>query len=278
MKALKKERSISRVQKPVQSGISWTNVTWNPWRGCTKVSKACKNCYIFRCYANKNIDAKIVAKQESQMNKPLGMSIGQKIFTCSMSDFFHKDADKWRDEAWEVIRKTPHHTYLILTKRPERIKDHLPTDWCKEKYGHVWLGVTVEDQKSVERIHILGDIPCSIRWVSFEPLIEAVYLTEDELKKIQWGIIGGESGKKAVVRKSELCWFDSLIFQLKGYGIPVFFKQFGSYYHYDGLKLKDWHGQNYCKNFPSRYKLREYPILNHGEKIINNLKGFKENE
>ena len=260
------------INSRIGSKISWTDVTWNPWRGCTKVSAACKNCYMFRLYANRGINPKLVVKQENVFDAPLKWRIGTKVFTCSMSDFFHQDADEWRGDAWEVIKKSPQHTYLILTKRPERIKDYLPEDWCREKYGHVWLGVTVESQDEVHRINTLGEIPCAVRWVSFEPLFSDVQLSQKELDKIQWAVIGGESEHKDKVRKTELSWFNSLMFQLSSFSIPIFFKQFGSAYYYSEFKLKDWHGQDYCDNFPNRYKIRQYPFYNHGEQEINYLK------
>lgn len=261
----------------MQSNISWTNDTWNPWRGCSKVSAACKNCYMFRLYSKREINPNQLIRQDSTFNSPLNLSKGKKIFTCSMSDFFHEGADQWRDEAWDVIRKTPQHTYLVLTKRPERIREHLPKDWCREKFSHVWLGVTVENQNMVHRIHSLKEIPCEVKWVSFEPLLSDINLTQKELDIIDWVVLGGESGYKGQVRKTELCWFNSLMFQIIGYGIPVFFKQFGSYYYYNDLKLRDWHGQIYCERFPERYKIRQYPRYRYGENEINNLK-MSENE
>lgn len=255
-----------------KSKISWTDVTWNPWRGCTKVTAACKYCYMFRYYSNQGIDPNLVIRQDGVFHAPERWKKGTKIFTCSMSDFFHEKADEWRDEAWEVIRKTPHHTYLILTKRPERIKDHLPEDWCREKYAHVWLGVTVESQKEVHSIHTLGEIPCEIKWVSFEPLFSDIQLNQKELEVIQWAVLGGESGYQKQVRKTELSWFNSLMFQLMSYGTPIFFKQFGSSYHYGEFRLKDWHGQEYCNNFPGRYRIRQYPKYRYNEEEINNLR------
>ena len=254
------------------SKISWTKKTWNPWRGCTKVSAACKYCYMFRIYKSKGIDPKLVTRQDMTFEKPLKISKGTRFFTCSMSDWFHEGADEWRDEAWDVIKRCPHHTFLILTKRPERIKFCLPKDWCKENYSHVWLGVTVESQKEVDRIHILGDIPCEIKWVSFEPLFSDIQLTQRELEILDWAVMGGESGYENQVRKTELSWYNSLMFQLIGYDIPVFFKQLGSYYHYHELKVKDWHGEKYCENFPNRYRIRQYPKYEHGEQEINYFK------
>lgn len=256
--------------------ISWTDSTWNPWKGCTKVSKACIGCYMDRSMSRNGENSKIVFKQVSEFNRPLEeWKTGRKIFTCSMSDFFHHSADKWRNDAWEIIKKTPHHTYLILTKRPERIKDHLPDDWCKELYSHVWLGVTVEHQDTVHRIHTLGEIPCEIKWVSFEPLLGEIYLEKKELEIIHWGVIGGMSGYSTgefKYEKTEKSWFLSLMYQLRSYNIPIFFKQLGTYYHYHEFKVADWAGEKYCKNFPSRFQIRQYPKYNYGEIEINNSK------
>lgn len=236
------------------SNISWTESTWNPWMGCSKVTLGCKHCYMYRILKNK---AKSVVKTNS-IKKPLKWIKGKTIFTCSMSDFFIEEADDWRNEAWEVIKETQQHTYLILTKRPERIKECLPDDWCQKNYSNVWLGVTVEDSKSKDRIHQLAEISCELRWVSFEPLLDEVYLTDEELTMIDWAVIGGESDANA--RKSNLSWFLSLMYQCRNSKIPVFFKQFGSWYNKNELKLKDWKGERWCKNFPDTFKIREIPV------------------
>lgn len=245
-----------------KSNISWTEATWNPHMGCEKVSAGCKYCYLHRLFEKGGSDPNAVFRNKTTFNQPLFWKGSRVIFTCSMSDFFIKDADKWRDEIWEVIKKTPHHTYLILTKRPERIKECLPKDWSSEFYNHVWLGVSVENQETVHRISTLAEIPCELKWVSFEPLIGEVYLSKSELDIIDWAVIGGEAGNetgKYRYRKSELSWFLSLMYQFRDSGIPVFFKQFGTWYHKNGLFLKDSKGENYCKNFPEGFRVRQFP-------------------
>ena len=139
-----------------------------------------------------------------------------------MSDFFHKDADEWRNDVWEIIKNTPHHTYLILTKRPERILECLPDDWCKENYRHVWLGTSVENNypKVLERIKFLKQVPCRIRFISFEPLLDDIQISSEDLEGIHWGIIGGESGKNKngitpLFRESKPEWFRNLRNKLK---------------------------------------------------------------
>lgn len=216
--------------------INWTDYSWNPWTGCNKVSAGCKFCYMEDIEINQGRDPKTVKKTSKMIwDKPIKLTEPSIIFTCSMSDFFHKDADEWRKEAWEVIRKTPHHTYLILTKRPERILENLPEDWCREKYGHVWLGTTVEnnDPKVLERIKILKNVPCEIRFISFEPLLDDIQIDVKDLEGIHWGIIGGESGKYKdgvipLFREAKPEWFRNLRDKLKEAGVAVWFKQAGS--------------------------------------------------
>ena len=109
----------------IQSKIQWTNATWNPWHGCKKVSPGCKFCYMYRDKERYNQDPTTVLKSKTKFNAPLQWNEPKLIFTCSWSDWFIEEADQWRAEAWKIIKNTPHHTYQILTKRPERIKDHL---------------------------------------------------------------------------------------------------------------------------------------------------------
>lgn len=248
-----------------RSSISWTDSTWNPWQGCIKVSSACKNCYMHRLKERSNINPSSIVKSDNSFNSPLIWRTGRRIFTCSMSDFFIEEADKWRDEAWEIIRKTTRHTYLILTKRPERIKSNLPKDWSSVNYPHVWIGVTVEEQGQLQRIHHLEEFGCNVKWVSFEPLLSEVYLTERELRIIDWAVLGGESGYqngKYQFRKTELSWFLSLMYQFESNKTPYYFKQFGTWYHYNRFKLRDWKGEKECSNFPTSFLIRQFPKKN----------------
>ena len=109
------------------SKIQWTDHTWNPWQGCRKVSPGCLNCYMYRDKKRYGQDpATVVRSKPPTFNKPLKWHDPAKVFVCSWSDFFIEDADEWRDDAWEIMRRTPHLTYQILTKRPRNIKDRLP--------------------------------------------------------------------------------------------------------------------------------------------------------
>lgn len=244
--------------------INWADFTWNPWTGCNKVSAGCKFCYMEDIEIKQGRNPKLV-KRTSKMiwDKPLKIKEPSIIFTCSMSDFFHEDADDWRNEAWEIIKLTPQHTYLILTKRPERIMDCLPKDWCRESYKHVWLGTTVEDNNAIDRISILKNIPCEVRFISFEPLLEDILLSPDDLKGIHWGIIGGESGKYKngtvpLFRESKPEWFRNLRDKLKEAGIAVWFKQAGtSLAHQYKMKGKG----DLLSQIPLDLRLRERPVI-----------------
>jgi protein gp37 len=118
------------------SAIEWTDGTWNPWYGCIKVSPGCRNCYMYREQKQYGGNPDDVRRSKTRFQDPLKWGDSRTIFTCSWSDFFIDKADPWRPEAWEIIRQTPRHTYLVLTKRPERIEDQLPMTW---PWAHVYL-------------------------------------------------------------------------------------------------------------------------------------------
>jgi len=217
--------------------IAWTDATWNPWMGCTKVSPGCDNCYMFREQRQYGHDPEIVRRSKTKFNDPFRWKEPRRVFTCSWSDWFHKDADQWRDEAWAIIKATPQHTYQILTKRPGRISRHLPADWG-EGYPNVWLGVSVESQKERFRAEQLAEIPARVRFISAEPLIgplnfdyhDVVVLDADErtptmLTHIHWLIVGGESGPDGVRREMDLKWAEELQAECGFAGVAFFFKQ-----------------------------------------------------
>lgn len=175
------------------TGISWTESTWNPWMGCTKVSAGCDNCYMFREQRQYGNDPEMVRRSKTKFTEPTKWEDGRLVFTCSWSDWFHADADQWRDEAWDVVRACPRHTFQILTKRPGRIARHLPADWG-DGWPNVWLGVSVEDddRANMSRLDVLRGVPARLRFLSAEPLLGP--LTGLNLDGIGWVITGGESG------------------------------------------------------------------------------------
>lgn len=221
-----------------RTGIAWTEKTWNPWQGCHKVSRGCTLCYMYREKIRYGQDPRTVVRSKpATFNAPLKWKEPARVFTCSWSDWFIEEADGWRDEAWEIVRKTPHLTYQILTKRPERIAGHLPAGW---PWPNVWLGVSVEDQAAAdERIPHLLATPAAVRFVSCEPLLAPVDLrrwlwadTEpvtDRVRtpRLDWVIVGGESGPGA--RPMNVAWARSLLAQCKAANIPAFTKQLGAH-------------------------------------------------
>lgn len=232
------------------TNIEWTDATYNPWYGCKKISAGCSRCYCYREMKRYGLNPSIITRSKTTFRNPLKWKEPRMIFVCSWSDFFIKKADEWRDEAWDVIRKTPQHIYQILTKRPENIWDRLPKDWPWE---NVWLGVTCENQKMAnERIPILSNIPATIRFISYEPLLEYVKWDYNDFP-IDWIIIGAESGPKARLMKES--WVRRMLIDAKEFDIPVFYKQ----KMVDGKKvsLPLLDGKSYAE-FPKNINIEEF--------------------
>lgn len=213
------------------SGIEWTEMTWNPVTGCTKVSPGCKNCY-----------AEVLSRRLRAMNAP-GYEHGFKLtlqpqrldqprqrkkptlyFVNSMSDLFHPEVpDEYITSVMEVIRDTPQHKYQILTKRHDRLRKYFRQHPCP---ANAWLGVSAENRKyGLPRIRALQKTPAAIRFVSAEPLVDD--LGELDLDGIDWIIVGGESGKKA--RPMKLEWVENIRLQASEQGVAFFFKQWGAW-------------------------------------------------
>ena len=207
--------------------------SWGPWRGCVKVSEACRFCYAERQmdrYPN-NFNFKVPKKAaKATFNAPLHESGRFRkptlIFVCPWSDFFLREADAWRDEAWGVIRTAKQHIFRICTKRPDRIQSCLPSDWPKGGYPNVWLGVSVEQNRWVTRMDELRKVDCALRWVSAEPVLEKLDLTA-HLKGYSWLVSGGESGSADRIRHSDPDWFVFLRDQARKARIPYLHLQNG---------------------------------------------------
>lgn len=226
------------------SKIGWTDHTWNPWWGCNKVSEACTYCYIdaiMRRSGRKPFGGPI-RTSHATWRKPYAWDRRaakdrrrRRIFTCSMSDFFHPGADDWRDEAWDVIRACQNLDWLILTKRPELIEERLPSDWGNG-FANVWLGVTVELQRHIRRLDTLAKIPAAIRFVSAEPLLGRLKFGR-RIGKLDWVITGCERAHKEKRRPMALPWVLSIRRECESAGVPLFHKQYylGSKLTYDGL-------------------------------------------
>ena len=210
------------------SNIEWTEATWNPVRGCTKISPGCKHCYAetfaerFRGVPGhpfeQGFDLRLVPEA---LDLPRRWRRGRLVFVNSMSDLFHDDVPvPFIRKAFAVMRDCPQHQFQVLTKRVERLVEIAPTlDWAP----NIWMGVSVEDADHTWRIDMLRRVPAVIRFVSVEPLLGPIDTLP--LKGIHWVIVGGESGHHAREIKPE--WARSIRDQCVGAGVPFFFKQWG---------------------------------------------------
>jgi protein gp37 len=210
------------------SSIEWTESTWNPVTGCTKISEGCRHCYAAtmakRLVAMNNPRYKNgfnVTLHHDLIELPLHWKKPRRIFVNSMSDLFHKDVPfDFILEIFKTMEKASWHTFQILTKRSDRlaeIANHLP--WPP----NVWQGVSVEDQRVVYRIDDLRKVPAQVRFLSVEPLIGP--LDHINLNGIHWVIVGGESGPGARPMKEE--WVRSIMQQCREQNVAFFFKQWG---------------------------------------------------
>ncbi len=217
-----------------ESSIEWTDATWNPWMGCTKVSEGCKNCYMFRDQKRYGHDPTVLRRSRTTFQAPLRWREPRMIFVCSWSDFFHEDVPlDWRRDAWDIMYHAgvyPGHTFLLLTKRPENILDMLPAGWAEgmyKRWPHIWLGVTAENQEMADlRIPQLLKIPAAKRFVSAEPLLSPLDLAGalyQAARPLDWVIAGGESGPDYRVMAE--AWASDLRDQCVAVGVPFFFKQ-----------------------------------------------------
>lgn len=301
-------------------GISWTDETWNPTRGCSRVSPGCVNCYAERqaarfanpagAYEDTGVTEAgpfhgfvhivnghpawtgKVELIESKLLEPLHWRKPRRVFVNSMSDLFHESLpDEAIDRVFAVMAQAPQHTFQILTKRADRMlkwfsgekdfersrEDHVDEaagsfGWCHANvYGrwplpNVWLGISVEDQKSAdERIPLLLQTPAVVRFVSYEPALGPINFeslgvcrdyrdgTSEAVTGLDWMIVGGESGPGA--RPFDIAWARNTIEQCKDAGVACFVKQLGANV---GLPLKDRKGGEW-EEWPEDMRVREFP-------------------
>lgn len=211
--------------------IEWTEQTWNPSAGCTKISSGCKNCYAETMATR--LQAMGVEGYEngfkfnpvpSRLNDPFKRKKATVYFVNSMSDIFHENMpENYLNKIFKVIELTPHHTYQILTKRSDRMFKYLSQRVIPK---NIWLGVTVDNRKEgLPRIDKLRTMQASVLFLSIEPLLEN--LGKINLKNIDWVIVGGESGNKA--RPMEKEWVVNIKQQCETEDIAFFFKQWGTW-------------------------------------------------
>jgi protein gp37 len=216
-----------------KSKIEWTDATWNPVRGCTKISPGCKHCYA-EAFAERfrdvpghpyeqGFDLRLVP---GKLVEPLLWNERRIVFVNSMSDLFQEDIEEsYVDAVVRVMEAAPWHTFQVLTKRGERLKDALSGRLSASAgLRHIWWGVSVEDKRyGLPRIDHLRASPAGVRFLSIEPLLED--LGEIDLSGIDWVIVGGESGRGA--RPMEKPWVRSIQRQCAAARVPFFFKQWG---------------------------------------------------
>ena len=232
--------------KDTRSPVS---VNWNLWHGCTKVSPGCKNCYMYRRDESVGRNPSIVEKTSNfdlpvrrlRSGKHKGMykvPSGSEIDTCFSSDFFHADADEWREDAWDMIRKRDDCTFFMITKRPERIREHLPADWG-DGWEYVTIAVTCENQAMMDkRLPVYLDLPIHHRSVMIEPMLEAVDLRpyfKSHPGAIDLVAVGGESGPSA--RCCDFEWVKDVYKQCGENGVSFYYHQTGARLIKDGKEI-----------------------------------------
>lgn len=222
-----------------KTSIAWTNRTWNPVTGCSKLSAGCAHCYAETMAKRlQGMEQKRYANgfnltlHPEALNEPKRIKEPSLFFVCSMADLFHKDVPfEFIDKVMNTIKECPRHTFQILTKRPERMYRYFVEE-DREVPGNVWLGTTVENAETESRIPWLAEIKmASVRFLSCEPLLSD--LGELNLFNIDWVIVGGESGSKA--RQMHKEWVLNIQRQCKELVVPFFFKQWGTWGE-DGIK------------------------------------------
>jgi protein gp37 len=241
-----------------KSKIEWTDATWNPVRGCTKVSPGCVHCYA-ETFAERfrgvpghpfefGFDLRLVPEK---LGEPLRWGTSRMIFVNSMSDLFHKDVpDDYIVSVARVMVAANWHTYQVLTKRADRLQSLLKGKlrFASEQH-HIWWGVSVENRKhGLPRVDLLRESPARVRFLSVEPLLE--HLGAMDLKGISWVIVGGESGPGA--RPMEASWVRSVRAQCRAGRVAFFFKQWGGVRKSETGRLLD--GRTYSE-FPHRVQI-----------------------
>ncbi len=224
------------------SAIEWTDATWNPVTGCIKVSPGCAYCYAESITlrfkrGGPYLPGKATIKTHyDRLDTPGKWKTPRRIFVNSMSDLFHEEVPfEFVNEVFRRMNQYDHHIYQVLTKRPKRMLEYYIWSEINCWPDHIWVGVSVENQYWAEkRIPLLAQLPAKIKFLSVEPLLKEVDL-KLHLKKVQWVIVGGESGHKARPMKSE--WATRVRDDCLAYGVPFFFKQWGGRHSKSGGRV-----------------------------------------
>lgn len=212
----------------ISSKIEWTESTWNPVTGCSKISEGCRHCYAeklaLRLKAMNNpryLNGFDVTLHYDVLNEPLKWHKPKMVFVNSMSDLFHEKVPvEFIEKVFEIIRIANHHNFQILTKRSERLLQLAPfLKWP----DNLWMGVTVEMQELTYRISHLKQIPAKVKFISFEPLLNNI--NDIDFKGIDWVIVGGESGPKSRIMEKK--WVTNIKDHALNNNVAFFFKQWG---------------------------------------------------
>jgi len=225
-------------------GVTLCNMTWNPWHGCRKVSAGCKNCYMYDILSAEGKNPAILERRTQEFAAPLTWTEPKTVYVCSLSDWFEPGADAWRGEAWDLIRRTPQHRYLILSKHVDRAADLLPKDWPLQ---NVYLGTSAENQEAAnERLPWLIRIRATARFINVEPALGPIdfgpFLEWGAFKRwtetewpprlpvevypgptINWIFVGCEAGPRA--RPIDLEWVKAIARRCKEFGVDFGYKQ-----------------------------------------------------
>ena len=257
------------------SKIAWTDNTFNPWIGCSRVSPGCENCYA------ENLMDKRYHRVEWGPGKPRSRTktwkdpvrwnkeakasgVRTKVFCASLADWLDEEVPaQWREDLFGLIESCPDLDWLMLTKRPQHAKAMLPHAWIDSPLAQVWFGVTAENQKYFNlRVPIVADVPARVRWVSYEPALGPILIDFERRNYFDWLIIGGESEQSSEARTFEIEWAESAIEQCRALGIVPFMKQVGTNATYRGqpFKCADKAGTNPAE-WPESIRVREFPQL-----------------
>ncbi|HEY9092356.1 phage Gp37/Gp68 family protein [Parasphingorhabdus sp.] len=233
-----------------KSSIEWTDATWNPVTGCTKITSGCDNCYAyrfaerFRGVPNHPFEQGFdLTLRPGRIEQPLGWRKSRMIFVNSMSDLFHKDVPlRFVDKVFDTMEAADWHIFQLLTKRSSRMRNYLNNRYLENPPpSHIWLGVSVEDKKGAARIEHLRQSKAAVRFLSVEPLIGPV--GDINLDGIHWVIAGGESGPGA--RPMHIDWAREIRDICEEQNVEFFFKQWGGFRPKSGgreLDGREWNG------------------------------------
>jgi protein gp37 len=249
-----------------KSSIEWTEHTWNPVAGCTKVSPGCKHCYAEKMAVR--LQAMGVKGYENgfklslvpdRLEQPLKRKVPTTYFVNSMSDLFHESVPfHYIDRVFAIMKQADQHIFQVLTKRAGRMAAYFKD--TSTLPSNIWLGVSVEDrQYGIPRVDYLRQTPAAVRFLSIEPLLEDLGMLG--LKDIHWVIVGGESGSKARIMLPK--WVENIQRQCQASNVPFFFKQWGSWGSDGVLRNKKANGRlllgQHWDEMPSTFRIKDSP-------------------